>query len=63
MVGFQCSLSLFFCPYKYSILNQCITGLIVRGEHEAREAGKELTTVLLLCLVAGFLAKGFLAWI
>lgn len=45
------------------MLNWCITGLIVRGEREAREAGKDLTAVLLLRLVAGFLAKGFLAWI
>lgn len=45
------------------MFNRCITGLIVRGEHEAREAGKKLTIVQLLHLVAGFLAKGFLAWI
>jgi len=45
------------------MFNWCITGLIVRGEHEAREAGKELTTLLSLYWVAGFLAKGFLAWI
>ena len=45
------------------MLNRCLTGLIVRGEHEAREAGKELTAVLLVRLVADFLAKGFLAWI
>lgn len=45
------------------MLNWCITGLIVRSEHEAREARKELTAALLLRLVADFLAKGFLAWI
>lgn len=45
------------------MLNWFITGLIVRGEHEAREAGKKLTADLLLDLVAGFLAKGFLALI
>lgn len=43
------------------MINQCLTGLIARGEHKATEAGKELTALLLLCLAAGFLAQGFLA--
>lgn len=42
------------------MLNWFITGLIVRGEHEAR-GREELTAVLLLDLVAGFLTKSFLA--
>lgn len=58
--GFQCSLCSYFCPCKYCVFNSCITELILTDEHEAREAGRELTDTQLL--VAGFLAKGFLEW-
>lgn len=45
------------------MFNECITVLFVTEEYEAGDAGKELTAVLLLYLAAGFLAKGFLAWV
>lgn len=61
--GFQCSLCSYFCPCKYSVFNSSTTELILTDEHEAREAGMELNDMQLLCLVAAFLAKGFLEWL